>query len=210
MATNSTTTAATPLVFPAVHGTSGAAVRQERQRGYTEGHTAGYTAGMRRATEEAVRLQLLQDSEHAALLAELRAANAAKIAALTVCTEAVAATATPVLADVEQTLFDAALELAQAILGQELNDAGTSSRAALTRALAGGGDVPPLRVRMNPRDVVALQSQPDGLAAGGIDIVSDPAMAPGDAVADFPDGFLDASIASALERARQSLQESRT
>jgi len=220
-ANNATGVAATPLVFPAVNGTAapGAGALAERRRGYTDGHTAGYTAGMRRAAEEAARLRLLQDAEHAALLAELRAANAARIGALNVCTDAVAATVTPVLADVEQTLLDCALTLAQAVLGQELNDAVTSARAALSRVLDGAGAVPPLRVRMNPRDVQALDGQlpqnqagvpGDGPAVNGLSIVADPAIAAGDAIADFPDGFLDAGVASALARARQALQDART
>lgn len=213
---NATVLTATPLVFPAVNGPGGpgAETRQERQRGYTDGHTAGYTAGMRKAAEEAARLKHHQDAEHAALLAELRAVNAAQAAALTICADAVAATVVPVLADVEQTLFDCAMTLAQTVLGEVLDDAETSARAALSRVVGGGADVPPLRVRMNPRDVQALAGHSAGERSAarvdGLDIVADSSIAPGDAIADFADGFLDAGLTSALGRARQALQDART
>jgi flagellar assembly protein FliH len=42
----------------------------------------------------------------------------------------------------------------------------------------------------------------------GVALVADPTLAPGDAVSEFPGGYLDARIESAVERARCALADS--
>lgn len=207
---------AVPVVFPVVPGAAGSENGQERQRGYTAGHAAGYTAGLRHAAVENELLRDRLEADHAALADGLQAASTAQLAAMRAARDAFSRAPLPLLADAEQTLFECSLALAGAVLGRELDDAGSSSRAALARAalaraLAGSGSGAPVRVRMNPLDVAALEaasreaSVPEAASRTVPDLAADPSLARGDAVAEFQDGFLDARIMAALDRARREL-----
>jgi flagellar assembly protein FliH len=122
-----------------------------------------------------------------------------------------------VLAAVEATLHAAALELAAAVLGTELSDAATAARAALRRLREQDPAREVHTVRLHPRDLAAVRTAlaAPGAGAGdplgglpdltGVDLVADPTLAPGDAVGEFPEGYLDARIDGALDRARAAL-----
>ncbi|MFS0702834.1 FliH/SctL family protein, partial [Cellulomonas sp. 179-A 4D5 NHS] len=102
-------------------------------------------------------------------------------------------------------LHAAALELAAAVLGTELADGERSARAALARVL-GNPLVPGVHtVRLHPRDLAALQAAGGVPATSGVELVADPALAPGDAIGEHPDGYLDGRIDAALDRARAVL-----
>ena len=74
--------------------------------------------------------------------------------------------------------------------------------AALARVRA--ADVEPVAVRLHPEDLRALGPDPE--LPEGARLVADPSLSRGDAVADLPDGWLDARIGTALERARTALE----
>ncbi|TFC87165.1 FliH/SctL family protein, partial [Cryobacterium sp. TMT3-29-2] len=133
------------------------------------------------------------------------------VALLAAAAAALHARTVPVVQDAEDTLVTTALELAEAILCHSLGDADASARAALGRALASGesigtgalGTVRPHSVRMNPDDLalIDLVTREDA----GVDFTADSGLARGDAIAEFPDGFLDARIGTALARAKAAL-----
>lgn len=203
---------AVPVVYPVFAGKTGTEHGQERQRAYTAGHAAGYTAGIRRAAQENELLRNRLEADHAALTAGIRESAAAQFASLRAAAAAFSSASLPVLADAEQTLLECALALAGAVLGQELDDFGSSSRTALTRALAGSGPTAPVRVRMNPFDVASLEAASreaaslERTAPVLPELVADSSLSRGDAVAEFEDGFLDARISTALARAQNELQ----
>lgn len=59
-------------------------------------------------------------------------------------------------------------------------------------------------VRLHPADVAVLKAV--GMSeAAGVDLVPDASLARGDAMAQYPDGWLDARIGTALARARAVL-----
>ena len=95
---------------------------------------------------------------------------------------------------------------ATALLGVELADASAAARAALARVL----DTPDLPdgavVRLHPRDAAALAAA--GGAPVGVEVVADPTLAPGDALAEHADGVLDARLHAAVARARAALEVS--
>jgi flagellar assembly protein FliH len=104
----------------------------------------------------------------------------------------------------------AAVELAEAILGYELADRSKAARAALDRALSGSKGLDAVSIRMHPQDLAVLNSADldlNGVETGGPDVAltADPALNPGDAVAELPHGFLDATISSALARVKDAL-----
>jgi flagellar assembly protein FliH len=196
-----------PAAFPAVEPdfrTAGDAAATARAQ--AQGHARGYADGMRRAGVEAAAFRARLEAEHAASQDALKVRVGAEIEALAAARAAIRERCAPVLADAERTLFECALSLAEAVLGRELSDGAASSRAALARALSGPPESQPLRVRMNPLDAQAVEAHL--LQAGvpaGIDVVAEMSLSRGDALADFPDGFLDARVSSALDRARKSL-----
>lgn len=174
-------------------------------RGEVRGHAAGYAAGLRAAADdtEALRARLL--AEHDRLEQARQAQVEGAIAVLTAATRALNAVTLPVVADSEDVLVASALELAEAIIGHELCDEESSARAALARVTAQPiNSVVPL-VRMNPDDLALLADEV--LAHQGVTFVPDPQLHRGDAIGEFPDGFLDARIGTALERAKLVLGE---
>ena len=59
-------------------------------------------------------------------------------------------------------------------------------------------------VRLSPADHADLVSGTVELPAG-VTLVADPRLARGDAISEHPAGFLDAQVATALDRARRAL-----
>ena len=174
-------------------------------RGEVRGHAAGYAAGLRAAADDTAALRAQLQADHDRLEQLHRAELDHAVAVLTTATRALNAVALPVVADSEKVLVASALDLAEAIIGHELDDQDASARAALARATAQPiNSVSPL-VRMNPDDLALLADEL--LAHREVTFVPDPQLHCGDAIAEFPDGFLDARIGTALERAKRALGE---
>ncbi len=209
MSKDHTAVQATPLrtiVYPVVPTDEQWQVHADaEQRGYLRGHALGHAAGLQQAREKAALERAVHDAEHEALLAGLRGRSAAQLAALAAAGAALAARTQPVLAESEATLIDCALTLAEAIVGRELGDGEASAQAILARVRDRGQEPATPLVRLNPQDLAAIG--PEALEACGLNALADENMPAGDAVAEFPDGFLDARISTALDRARRALAE---
>lgn len=192
-----------PAVFPVISTSAQTqALHAAKASGFTQGHVAGYAAGMHLAREEAQAARTMADAEHAAMMTAAEARHAAELNALRLAATALDQRTAPVLADAEMALFGHALELAEALLGQELSDGETSARAALARAFGLGGSEMPVSISMNAADVAFLAgaAMPHGVA-----LTADPSINRGDAVAQYPHGFLDARLAGAVRRAKNAL-----
>jgi len=174
------------------------------------GWAAGWAAGSRAAAEAAANQRAaLVESHRAAENARATQVDAA-LAVLTAASAAVTARTLPLLASAAATLDHGAVVLAQAVLGHELSHDDDRARAALTRALSLPAEVGVHTVRLHPADVAALTAA--GAAAelpAGVALVADPTLAPGDAVSEFADGFLDARVDAALARAQRALEDQR-
>lgn len=173
------------------------------------GWSAGWAAGSRAAaTAAATQRQALDDAQRAADLRRATQVEAA-LAVLRRAADAVTARTVPVLAAATAALDDGAVALAQAVLGRELSDADDGARLALARALSLPVEVGVHTVRLNPADLRSLELLGSSAVAlpAGVALVADPTLAAGDAVSLFADGFLDARIGTALDRARLALSE---
>lgn len=194
------TDVATPVQYPRLDGPT---AHSERERGYNQGHAAGYAAGLRLAGEEARATREAFDAERE----EFRQRAERQIADHNTLLQAISSTAAdaalPLLGDAERAVAAAGLQLAEAILGTELSSAQTAARAALSRAFPTGEQTPPLQVRLNPADVALLSGT---APAAGIELVEDPSLQRGDALASYPDGMIDARIGTAIDRARAALE----
>lgn len=198
--TSSTDMPFSRAVFPALSRVRDAA---SDAIAYSHGHTAGYTAGIRMAATEADKRRGEMESEHAAALDHAVVRTDQALATLGAAARALELSYLPVLTSAQDALAYAALDLAEAILGHELSDSENSARAALTRALAVPASSGTRTVRLNPSDLAVLIE--DSLTAAGVIFVADETVARGDAFTEFETGYLDARIATALERAREAL-----
>jgi flagellar assembly protein FliH len=172
------------------------------------GWAAGYAAGARRAAEVAAAEAARAAQERAAAEERRRAEHAAALAALDRATRAARDREAAVLVEAERGLHAAALELAAAVLGVELADGARSARAALARVLEHPQTPDAVTVHLHPRDLQALaaeQARTGTALPEGVRLEPDPALQPGDALARHPHGYLDARLATALERARAAL-----
>ncbi|ANP72471.1 hypothetical protein [Cryobacterium arcticum] len=218
------------LVFPLL-GEQSAGARRTRdadrarldEQWRARGHAAGYTEGLR-AAEQAVAERIHRlETEHAHRLRVDGERAERMLAVLHTAARALDARTVPVLRDAEDTVLAAAFDLAEAIVGHALADEAAAARSALGRAVgaAGGASASGERassggilaapgalgaahtVRLHPDDLAALD--PAVAAATGVAFVADAHIARGDAVSEFPDGYLDARIGTALERAKAAL-----
>jgi len=170
------------------------------------GHAVGFAAGRREAAQLAAVEAERVAAERAVADAARAAEHAAALAVLERAAAAAAARTAPVLAELEQRLHAAALELAQAVLGHELRDGEHSARAALARVRQHPQQVGPQTVRMHPRDLAALDAVGVTADVDGLTLVADATLGLGDAVSEHPDGYLDARLATALDRVRAALE----
>lgn len=180
------------------------ASRRDHDAASARGYATGYAAGAHEAEREAAALREQLRAEHAEKLAALsEVAGQAKRALEAAATSARQQTV-PVVEQAQDSIIAAALAVAEAVIGFELADRHDAARAALHRALAApeGAHV---RVRMNPGDIETLNGL--GAVPDDVELVADPSISPGDAVSEFEHGFLDARIATAVERARAELTE---
>lgn len=187
--------------FPDLGG-SGVEAAEEQAR--TRGHAAGYAAGLRAAEVALDRERRAEAAERAAVAALAHERAEAHAALLRAAVASINSRTAPVLDEAHQLIAHGSIDLAEAIIGIELSDAPRAARAAVTRALRDVDPAVVLVVRMNPSTLAALE---DDCVVEGISYVADPSIAPGDAVTDFAEGYLDARISSAIARARTALIE---
>lgn len=178
--------------------------------GYASGYSAGWSAGARAALKDAEeqRAQLARD-------ATVRADQAAAAAreALTTLVRAAAAARdrlVPVVVQADHNLAEAAVSLAEALLGAELRDDDAAARSALRRALS-VQDSDVVRIRLNPGDLAHLTRTIDALpedlrVPSDVELVADAGLARGDAVSELTEGFLDARLRTAVARVRAALE----
>ncbi|MFF1572692.1 FliH/SctL family protein [Leifsonia sp. NPDC058292] len=177
---------------------SHAAAQSARARGYA----AGYAEGLRvAATEQSAWLAAAeQDRAQRADLATQHTVRA--LAVLRAAALELTESTLPVVEDAEGTLVAAAFELAEAVVGHALGDRLAAAEAAVARVLgddlAGQVSV----IRLNPDDAAAIAETATELP---VRLVADPAVAAGDAIGELPDGWLDARIRTALDRAREAI-----
>ncbi|WP_219843980.1 FliH/SctL family protein [Arthrobacter sp. MYb227] len=191
---------------PAVFGqleVSGEAARQGALS-QTHGYAAGYATGMRAAEAAARRQREHLAQVQAAAEAQHAAEQARAIRALAAAADALTQRTVPVLEQASSVMAETALLLAEKIIGQELSNESLGAKAAIDRALAGIEAHTVREIRMNHEDLSLL-----GLSkVPGTDIalVADSSLARGDAMTAFAEGFLDARIKTAFERAAKALR----
>ncbi|MFN8025632.1 MAG: FliH/SctL family protein [Acidimicrobiia bacterium] len=171
-----------------------AAMEEARTAGFDAGYQDGFTRGQ--ADGAAAAARTLAD-DRAALL------DAAQI--LRTAAETAERMYETTLATVEDRLVGAAFTLAEAILQRELALSASPGRDAIARALSVAPARGALEARLHPDDAAALDDVGDLALGRDLQVVADPAVAPGDCVLHAGATDIDASIAAALARVRTVL-----
>lgn len=168
------------------------------------GHAAGYAAGLRAAADETLALRRALEAETRASIAHAEARSQRAAAVLAAAATSLSGAQQQLRTEVQETLVQTALALAEAIMGYEVRtNPGSSVLAALTRALDVTDAASVTAVRLHPDDLSVLPA--DASASLGVELTADPSLARGDAHADLPQGFIDAALGTALDRAREAL-----
>lgn len=192
-------TAFVPLTVPVLAETEDqqAVMAAARSRGYA----AGYADGRRAAADEQKAWETEAEAARTAESAEATDRIRVLAEALRAAAVELGEATVPVLEEAREILIAAAFELAEAVVGEALADPVAAARAAVERVLAADANGVVAVVRLNPRDLALLE----GSIPADVHMVADPALAPGDAVGELPDGWLDACVGEALARAREAL-----
>ncbi|MEJ5867323.1 FliH/SctL family protein [Pseudokineococcus sp. 5B2Z-1] len=173
-----------------------------RAAGYAAGYAAGWAQGAAAADE---RARAALEAETARRLEAEERREASSRLALTALLRAASdleARDAPALADLTDALARTGLELAAAVVGAEVR-AGAGARAALLRALAPCPPTGRITVHLHPADLVEVRRAGD--VPEGVQLLEDPALGRGDAVAEHPGGSVDARLDQALQRAADVL-----
>lgn len=177
---------------------------QARTHGYAEGYAAGSRTAAQQAAQHQQQLQNRFDQQQRDNAAEHQRA----LRGLRAAADALQSRTLPAVETLEMQVIEAALQLAETILGRELRDGAHAARSALKRVLAEVEPEEIRAVRMHPE--TAAQLDKVALDDAGVRVHADPGLAPGDAVADLTEGFLDARITAALERCQEAVLKIRS
>lgn len=185
-----------PLSFPSLPGVGG------DERATIRGHAAGYAAGRRQAELEAEALRQEIADDAARRLDDQGRNVSLALEALGRSAQELQSRELPVLQSLDAAILAAAVELAEAIIGRELAAVRDAAQSAIDRALTPAGSVA-ASVRLHPADLAVIERETAGHPA--LELVADPTLARGDAIAFTADGSVDARISSALARAKAAL-----
>lgn len=188
---------------PATEATLRRLAERSRDAARAQGFAAGWAEGLRASAQ---RSSTAYGEQTRALQHRSDTLLAAQRSALSALQEAVgrcADTTSALHAELTAAAVDLALQIAEAVLGRELEIATDPGSDALRRALVGIPIDVPVTVRLHPADLDVLDR--DVVADRAVTFVADATITSGDALVETEDGIVDAGIAAALERVREVL-----
>jgi flagellar assembly protein FliH len=185
-------------------------VDQARTDARAVGYAQGWTQGQREAAEV-----------HASVIAAARAEQARfeqvraerlelAVQSVHAAAEKLDQTVVQLTDEISDRILSAAVELAAALLGQELRDRQTSAAAALARVMRLAPDNEPVTIWLSPQDYETVTDNAESglagiigpVAAGRITLECDPALTVGDALARSAATSIEAKLTEALARLR--------
>jgi flagellar assembly protein FliH len=187
-----------------------AAVERAKEAGRTAGYAAGWAQGQREAAQVADAAAERARVAEAAHEQRRSAALANAVNALGRAVTELETQLMPTFSELQEVLIAHAFELAEAIVGRSLDDPQRRTADALRRAMAAAPESGTLIVRLSPDDYQTLVG-PDGRAdfdheGRQVSLRPDATLRPGDATAETGMATVDATIASAVARAREALR----
>ncbi|HET8615254.1 MAG TPA: FliH/SctL family protein [Actinomycetales bacterium] len=189
---------------------AGPVLVDEHEAARSAGYAEGWAHGRRDAIAAQADLLAAGQEERRRLEQALAGETQAACDALATAVRQLSATTVPVLEDAADVVLDAAVRLAEAVLGAELQVLDDTATLALRRALAPLPDDGRVVVRMNPQDLQVVRAAGENAADAGqaqrvegheVELVADPTLRRGEAVADQGAARVDARLGAALRRA---------
>jgi flagellar assembly protein FliH len=182
------------------------AKQSARTTGYAEGWAQGRQAAALEAEAAIARARSVEqahDQRRASALGQ--AVNALGRAVTNLETQLM-----PTMNELQEAVLAHAFELAEAIIGRALDDPEGRGADALRRAMKVAPEQGAITVSLHPddyRNLVGSGTDGDYNYEGRpVHVRSDPALRPGDAIAETGTTTVDASIAAAVLRAREALR----
>lgn len=187
-----------------------APVERAKQEARTAGYAEGWAQGQRAAAQEA---QMAAERARAVEQAHEQRRAAALAQAVNALGRAVTGLETqlmPTMQELQEAVLAHAFELAEAIVGRVVDDPDGRGADAVRRAMNAAPDHGEIVVSLHPDDYHNLvgDSPEADFQYGGrpVHLRPDPTLRPGDAVAETGSTTVDASIAAAVQRAREALR----
>jgi flagellar assembly protein FliH len=174
-----------------------------RAQGYSVGWSQGRHAAEKKAREAATAAASRREADDARREEEHQSA----VVGLRRAAEQLTATTAQVCASVESQAVDIAMALTETLVGRELELAQDPGADAVRRAMSLLPAQPLVTLRLHPDDVPSPAVA--DLVHAGAQVVADPTVQRGDALAEADTFVVDASIATALKRVREVLRECR-
>jgi flagellar assembly protein FliH len=165
-------------------------VESAKQEGFAAGFDEGYAEGYSQGMNDA--------AHHIDLLGQL-------VERLRAETDALAAREATARADIEDQVIETAFQIAELIIGRELEQPETRVLDAMARALDLAPDQGLVAVRLHPADIAAIGDRAETESGRAMRLVPDQSLSPGDCVVDVGACRVDARIGAALERIREVL-----
>jgi flagellar assembly protein FliH len=182
------------------------AKQQARTAGYAEGWAQGRRAAAIEAEAAAERAEALEQAHEQRRAAALAQAVNAVGCAVT----GFEAQLMPTMTELQEAVLAHAFELAEAIVGRSVDDPEGRGADALRRVMNAAPEHGKIVVSLHPddyRNLVGTAPEADYNYQGrSVHLRPDPALRPGDAVAETGTTTVDASIAAAVQRAREALR----
>ena len=182
------------------------AKQEARTAGYAEGWAQGRQVAALEAEAAAERARAVEQAHDQRRTAALGQAINALGRAVTGLETALM----PTLHELQEAVLAHAFELAEAIVGRAMDDPDGRAVAALRRAMNAAPDQGDIVVHLHPDDfhnLVGTATDADYNYEGRpVHLRPNPALRPGDAVAENGTTTVDATIAAAVERAREALR----
>jgi flagellar assembly protein FliH len=180
----------------------------QRAAGWTAGWVAGYSGGSRKAAIEGAQAAAVLAAQADEAEVRREAQHTHMIRMLLAAVDAVQARDVLVLSAASDALCDAGVSLAEDVLGVALEDGGLAVRSTLARAFS-AVEPDAVVLRACPRDAALLSEAllSEALVSEArVTVRADDTLAPGDFVAEYPAGYLEGRIGTALDRARTALR----
>jgi flagellar assembly protein FliH len=181
---------------------------EARTAAVAQGYAAGWAEGKRKAADATRTAAEQVAAAHAQAVAEQAAALDRAVGAIAAAAAALERQAGPAAAEAEDAILRTAVALTETLIGHELAVSQRPGEDALRRALALAPAHRPVTVRLHPADHAALvgdHATGRELAGRTVTMLPDPALRPGDAVAECDASTIDARIGAALDRVREVL-----
>lgn len=176
-----------------------------REEARAQGHAQGHEEGLRAAEADVIRSRAEIEERYRQAHSELERELVSASAALTNAARLLEERTQPVAEDLAKTLTDASFTLVSDLLGRELSLATDPGRDAIQRVLTIAPTDAPLHVRLHPNDYATLSEDVLSSLPATIKITPDPLVEPAGALAESGARRIDAQIATALQRVRETL-----